>query len=329
MCPTEYLHRSHRLTWMARVLAGIAVLLVTAMPSGPGVPWGPAPSGAQATSPPDPAALGPHPVGVTRRGFARASATTGAPRVLDVLIWYPAAPSARPADERLAGVIDAMPSRASAPYPVVVFSTGGGGLPEYTTSLTPHLASHGFVVIATSHPGTSPVPCPVTPCVPPQTPEAVEWLAEMYANRPDDIRFLRAELLRLGHGADALLDGLLDDGRMGMAGYSAGGRTTLQVLAENPGFRAGVAMASAGGQLAEVREAAAQVAVPMMLLSGERDHLATIDRQQALFETLTRAPERWWVVFPRGGHGQFTNSCAGGEGPPVARRICRRPRRTR
>jgi Chlorophyllase len=116
--------------------------------------------------PPDPGGPGPYPVGVTRRAFTRASSTTGEPRVLDTVIWYPATPAAAalPADETLRAPIDAVPNHAGPPYPVVLYSHGNATQPWGSSFFTNHLASYGFVVMAPAHAGNSGDTCP-QPCV--------------------------------------------------------------------------------------------------------------------------------------------------------------------
>ena len=46
----------------------------------------------------DPSGPGPYAVGTAQRTFTKPSETTGAPRVLDTLIWFPAASSDAPTE---------------------------------------------------------------------------------------------------------------------------------------------------------------------------------------------------------------------------------------
>ena len=104
------------------------------------------------------------------------------PRELYVQVWYPGAitdaeptPRVRALWEELhrgdldlftlfssylSGVethsYEAIPfSPAEPAYPVIIFSHGMGSFPEQSTLLMEHLASHGYVVFATSHPYAS------------------------------------------------------------------------------------------------------------------------------------------------------------------------------
>jgi predicted dienelactone hydrolase len=81
-------------------------------------------------------------------------------RPLEATVWYPALAGGEPRVEYpIFGVgqalADAVPDTAGAPYPLIVFSHGFGGTRHQSTFFTEHLASHGFVVMAVDHPGTS------------------------------------------------------------------------------------------------------------------------------------------------------------------------------
>lgn len=121
------------------------------------------PDDGSAPSPPEPwrepSAAGP---------YAIAASTITVPREglppLVVEVWYPAAP--RPGAEavpyeagplRLPGAVprDQPADVRDRPWPVVAFSHGFGGLRLQSLFLTEHLASHGFVVVAPDHAGTS------------------------------------------------------------------------------------------------------------------------------------------------------------------------------
>jgi predicted dienelactone hydrolase len=243
------------------------------------------------TAVPDPAAPGPYLVGATRRTLTRASSTTGLPRELDVVIWYPAttAAAAVSPDPVVLGALDVPPERAGGPYPVIMYSPGIGGVATNSSFLNAHLASHGFVAIALSNPGTTPAPCPVSPCA--GNPASLDWRNESYANRPDDVWFTLDQALAWSGGGDPLLAALLDPSRLGMIGWSAGGVTPFQVVTQDSRFRAALAMAPPSQQMG--RDAAPEIAVPMMILGGFMDELALFTQQVTLFAGLSPAlPER-------------------------------------
>lgn len=112
--------------------------------------------------PPDwvePVRHGPYAVGATTRLLGPATAPE-----LVVEVWYPAqpAPGAEPGRYE-AGIVgldgqayrDAPVDVRGGPYPVVVFSHGYGGIRFQSTFLTEFLASHGVVVVAADHAGST------------------------------------------------------------------------------------------------------------------------------------------------------------------------------
>ena len=90
-------------------------------------------------------------VGVTTKTFTKTSVTTGAPRVLNTVIWYPAVPKTGTAEAL--GLRDA--TVRSKRWPLVIFSHGTCGHPTEATYLTKALAAEGFIVAAMPHPGNT------------------------------------------------------------------------------------------------------------------------------------------------------------------------------
>jgi predicted dienelactone hydrolase len=147
-------------------------LLVVVVLLLPGAMWvsaqeeSPQPMGLRPDAPPY-GVRGPHPVG------AVAFSTGDAERALAGMIWYPALnpdgveevvsydfglgevfpPELNNPESR--AIPDAAADVEGGPYPLVIFSHGGGWVWQLSTYLLEHLASHGFVVMAFYHPGTS------------------------------------------------------------------------------------------------------------------------------------------------------------------------------
>jgi predicted dienelactone hydrolase len=98
-----------------------------------------------------PAATGPgrFPAGVTTVTFTKNSETTGLPRPLETVIWYPAVEGT--GEEEPLGLRDATMRKER--WPLVVFSHGSCGIPTQSVFLTRTLATWGFVVAAPPHPG--------------------------------------------------------------------------------------------------------------------------------------------------------------------------------
>ena len=170
----------------------------------------------------DYAERGTHPVGYRRFELA------GEGTPLAIKAWYPA-DAASDADESIAYTIDikfpGWPSEPAAVVnghaiadaevdarrrrPIVVFSHGYIGNPEWYATLVEHYASHGFVVLAPEH-------------------SEDDWFEAWAAaiDRPRDVRRTLdfAEALNAPGGA---FEGSLDLGRIALVGHSFGGYTAL------------------------------------------------------------------------------------------------------
>jgi len=211
---------------------------------------------AQAPAAPAFAARGPHPVGV--RDFV----IDDAERPLDVTVWYPALnpDGASETTSYLLGNIfpvpgqalrDAAPDAAGGPYPLVIFSHGFGGFRAQSTYLTEHLASHGFVVMAADHPGSTlfdllgdnvRLQDLLRMVASGGTPlgefwetmrreggaRGVELVSVSLALRPLDVlrEIAFAEALTASNGT---LAGVIDTGRIAVSGHSFGGYTAAAV----------------------------------------------------------------------------------------------------
>ena len=183
---------------------------------------------------PPPQVAGPHAVGVVTQRVHDHERD----RELEVEIWYPARTrgAARPAVygvqalggtvARLRSPLDARrgaePLRSSGPRPLVLWSHGAASNRFANVSLAEVLASHGYVVAAPDHRGHT-------------TADEMWGISELERaqaayDRPIDLaRVLDALLLR-SRGADHVLAGLLDEGRIAVAGHSFGGRTALGLI---------------------------------------------------------------------------------------------------
>jgi len=157
--------------------------------------------------------VGPYAVGATTVQVAddRGGALT-------VEVWYPAEDPGTEPDSypeialTLDAHRDATPDRRGAPYPLVAFSHGYGGIRYQSAFLTEHLASHGFVVVAPDHPHNTLFDLDA------------DLTGQVLVNRPGDVR--RAVDGALG-AAD--LAGLAQNDTYAMTGHSFGGLTSVIV----------------------------------------------------------------------------------------------------
>jgi dienelactone hydrolase len=255
----------------------------------------------------DPFARGPYPVGVRTRQEERA----GRPLALEV--WYPAtdehagrdvAPATRDTYELFPGLPpgwqEAVRDATARPgrFPLVAFSHGYGGHRRQSTFLCTHLASHGYVVVAVDHTGNTILD--VAQALLAQQaggtyPDYRDILDEFIVARPADVSFAIDRVV-----ADAAVH--VDPERVGMAGHSFGGWTTLAVSGRDRRIRAALPLAPAGGgselpvqQLRESLEFGWGRDVPTLFIVADRDTLLPLPGMRELLER-TQASKRMIVL---------------------------------
>lgn len=244
-------------------------------------------------------APGPFAVGALRRTFTRTSSTTGQPRALETTIWYPAGDDVRgqATDTTTQAVLDA--PVANGRFPVVMFSHGSGGYPEQSTYLTAHLASWGFVVLAPPHPGNTVRDC--APCLDQAA------LYDSAVNRPADVSHVIDQLAELDADPGSPLRGRLDGDRLGVAGHSFGGMTTVFAGSTDRRVRALLPLAPA--VFPEVITAAARLTAPTLIIAGDRDVTTPVGTARQLYAALPEDLARGLLVLERGGHFSFSDVC--------------------
>lgn len=171
--------------------------------------------------PPEPVAadgIGPYEVGATTVVFEDERGQT-----MTLEVWYPASPDegAEPEDYGRLSIVrdayrDAPADLRGAPYPMVAFSHGNGGIRYQSSFLTERLASHGFVVVSPDHPGSNFLDYDS------------DRIVEVAVVRPTDVRIAVDELVARSAGSGRLA-GLVEDGPYGMVGHSFGAWTSLVV----------------------------------------------------------------------------------------------------
>lgn len=247
----------------------------------------------------DPAARGAFEVGYVNRTFSRVL-TNGQTWQLLTDIWYPA----RAGQDLVAwpdfqAAPNAMPD-TTARHPLIIFSHGYGSGRASSIRLLTHLARHGFVVAAPQHNDCAVTPCQSVPA--PRDPST----AEQGQRRIEDITAVLDGLNALDAGDDDILTGLIDPDRVGLAGQSFGGWTTLQVLQRDARFRAGLAMSPAVNNQPRLDPMA--VHSPTMVMLGELDPLVPAVLQKRFFQQMSSASDRFMVDVPQAGH-EFLDAC--------------------
>jgi dienelactone hydrolase len=186
-------------------------------------------------------------------------------RSVPVQLWYPAesdegqpAPYAPPATAAFLASTLAVPEAdieaivthatlaqdvaTGGPFPVVLFSPGYGATRTTYSGLVTDIASHGYIVVVTDHPGDGNlVEFPDGSTVAATPPSEAEFdPAALVATRVADNEVVLAQLTRLASDAGSRFRGNLDLERLAFAGGSLGGVTAAEAMRLNPRIVAGI-----------------------------------------------------------------------------------------
>lgn len=212
-------------------------------------------------------------------------------------------------------------------FPLLVLSHGNTGSPLALHYLATSLARRGFVVVAVVHPGDNA-----------RDHSRLGTLSNLYG-RP-----LQVSAAITAARGDALLGPYLNDGKVGLIGYSAGGETALIVSGARPDLdrlrqyclerpndadacrthgvliadrselapmadqRVGAVMLMAPLSLLFDRHTLAGVRLPVLIYSGDSDQLVAVDRNaEALARKLPLTPD--YRLLAGAGHFVFMAHC--------------------
>lgn len=148
---------------------------------------------------------------MTERTFSRTSTATGAPRILETVIWYPTDSQTTEPGRNAAPA-------SGGPFPVVVFSHGSSGDPAQASYLTEHLAFWGFIVVAAPHPGNTRQDraCDIV------------CLGASYVERLPDVLSTLDQVFALADKPTEPLATLVDPERAAVTGFSFGAMTAIR-----------------------------------------------------------------------------------------------------
>jgi predicted dienelactone hydrolase len=194
-------------------------------------------------------------------------------RPLRTVVWYPSVPGDP-------GTV------ADGLFPLVVFSHGLRSAPESYERIIAAIAAAGFVVAAPAYPHTHAAADSYNP-------------ADL-VNQPADASAVVTAVLRLGATTGDPLDGHLDATRIGAAGHSGGGFTTMGLLAGARDSRVRSAVVIAGGTLGG---AFANPAAPVLFVHGDADQVVPFALGRATFD-LVPWPKAFLTVLG-GDHSGF------------------------
>jgi predicted dienelactone hydrolase len=282
---------------------------------------------------------GPYPVGVTSMQFddkARPDPELG-PRPLRTEIWYPAVDAARSMPKNkysdfiigrdtVPGAMDAANEQMNyylkgltvaelektyknisvrdvqvrdGRWPLIVFSHGSGGTRVGYVYLTEFLASHGFIVMAADHIGNSRYTIVNNQVVRSGGPRSQASAAD----RPKDVSFLIDSMTTLSGASGNRFSGKVDLDRIGGAGMSFGGSTTMRVLEQDTRVKAAVMLAPGGGTPTR-----ANFTTPIFMMIGTEDGTiqARGNASNRQYYEQSKGP-RYMMEIKDGGHFSFTS----------------------
>jgi predicted dienelactone hydrolase len=263
----------------------------------------------------DPFNRGPHPVGTRQFSWTDEARN----HTMPVDVWYPAtenyqgqdlAPETQASFEMIPGMgmtlqqaVENADPRSDC-SPLVVFSHGFGGERRQSTFLYTHLASHGYVVASMDHVGNT----------------TADMLSGEGAAGDADVidRFIQSRPLDASFVIDAMLSGQsglnIDSERIGMAGHSFGGWTTLKTLENDARIKAALPLAPAGGMtrldptnvMATSLNFQFKRSVPTLLIVADLDSILPLEGMQDLH---ARHPgPRSTVVLQNADHFHFNDA---------------------
>jgi predicted dienelactone hydrolase len=212
---------------------------------------------------------------------------------LVVALWYPTDAGPGKMTYQVVGsrmVSDATRDAAPAkgPFPLVIYSHGGGGCAIMGAAHAEALAENGFVVAGPDHHDEFRVARSDESSAPDPR-RALEWLQwakgvsagapTKFAHRPAEVRATINYLLARNADPGSDLKGLLDPAKIGVMGVSFGAWTTQVVAGFIPAFRddrikAAVPIAGRPGRMAGGFE---NVTIPLMMIFGEQETLVLLD----------------------------------------------------
>ena len=264
-----------------------------------------------AHEPEDAAEPGPYPVGVTRIELYDAARD----RTLLTEVWYPADESARglpaaPAESYLPPELAFLTANATiplvavrdvaisrdAPFPLIAFSHGSGGIRFQNTFQMEYLASHGFVVVAPDHQGNTFF-------------DDSGDSAQLDVDRPLDIIFVFDEFSAFTEEPGNEFEGWIDlDKGFGVTGHSFGAFTALAVAGSDDRVVAALPMAL-GGPVSDTYSAAT-----LILIASEDQTIGLEGNEEARATYAALPGPRFFGEVIDAGHFSFSFACQTGLG---------------
>lgn len=158
------------------------------------------------------------------------------------------------------------------PFPVIIFSHGGGVVAQQYTYMLEELASHGFIVVGINHPyNAATVRYPdgrVIKSMYREKARDAKGKAELLELNVQDVRFALNKIEELVASKDIFWSHA-DLNKIGIMGHSFGGRTATKVIRQDPRFKCGVNM-DGGAQNEDIAE---PLSKPFIFMIAEKSFL--------------------------------------------------------
>lgn len=195
--------------------------------------------------------------------------------------------------------------RESSSWPVVLFSHGNGAFRASYVYFTEFLASHGFVVAACDHPGSSRFTVLNGKAVKGAARDSERANAEQ-EQRPLDMIFILDSLDMLNKEAGSMFENKLDVSSCAVTGMSFGGWTTAKVLdMGDRRVKAGIMQCPSIHRGGFEREG---LETPAMLMLGLNDTVMGADNLEIARKYLDKATSaKALLEIKRAGHCTFTS----------------------
>jgi len=321
--------------WWWMVCVGFAVVAW-----GCGVSYAPEKEAASLGLAPTPDKMGPFTVGVRTikivdSGRKRAAYPDGRPLVIE--IWYPAVPPKEGAvkdkydpktdapkatvDRLIAEGInipllsqeayrDAEVYKKGGPYPLILFSHGSGGVRYQSVFQCPHLASHGYVVVAVDH-----IDNTLYDILAGKDARDSGILIQSAEDRPlDQVKVWEEMKRRNGDSSDPLHQ-MIEIENVGITGHSFGGFTSALTPRYLPALKVSIPQAPfTSGLTGGVVQPEHLAKLPIMVLASKADLTLDYAKEQRGFYERMLEPSffqaaRYLVTLERAGHFTFSNMC--------------------
>ncbi len=167
---------------------------------------------------------------------------------------------------------NAIVEQSSKPFPVIIFSHGGGVVVQQYTYMLEELASHGFIVVGINHPyNAATVRYPngrIVKSMYREKTRDAKGKAQLVEANAQDVSFVLNKIEELVSAKDVFWS-LADSNKIGIMGHSFGGRTATKVIRKDPRVTCGINM-DGGAQSEDIAEPFSK---PFLFMIAEKSFL--------------------------------------------------------